>query len=1281
MEQRQQEYRSELSHGTSQYQRMPAALDPAYVRLDDRSPEALMAFSAEFARLIRYYNPNLEVSGAWDRFLYADVSVVLASMITTDLDRIEAAHQQQAARIHPDALPAEMQAALGQMLEGLRGTFERFDVWYRQLERVSTRGNGLEGQALLELHNLIEGRVREWFQIWLSYLAAFARYQALQPELEFVSGYHPVWQAAADAVQPADIFKGKTPAERMLAAALKIRLLHRAVMQALSHVVIHFRQYFDDSLASKADHKPDIGLFIAFLEMFRYAQEDMNRVVARHLDLYYRHYLRQTLRPGIADQAHVVFALSEHLGSFLLPKGTLLSAGMHPDGTPLEFRTLDALEVNKSSIAQLKTLHISRYAKIETTSYQLVTGMYAAPVANSRDGLGTPFDEGTGEWPTFGEEQAEKSLEARKMVPAGIGFSVASPVLYLEEGSRQITLRLNFAPESTDIYRKLLQDLKDSTLPSQQDPDLEAFYRIFPRGDTSNLSVFLTTSEGWRQVQPASVRIDPPSPWSDAWIAISFRLPPSFPAVTGFQAALYPGERYATRHPMLKVLLSHEIEPFAYSFLRECELSSIDIEVEVDRVRKLALYNELGQLDSRQSFQPFGPLPLPGSALIIGCAEIFRKSLQRLSLHYEWQNLPRTAADFDAYYADYGQQLQSRAYQTALSALSGGEYHPGEKEPKLGFPLFSADPEAPKDTLTLCRIEPLDLGKLKLSPDPGLEQLEPFDSQARNGYLRLELTGPQEGFGHQMFQKLFAETVTANASAPPDAQRPVPNPPIAPSMKSLHLSYSASATVELGRAHPHTQEQLYHVHPFGLELAYSKGEVRTERPWMLPQYHEDGYLFIGIAGLQAPQPLTLFFQLTASKTRGHTRFTLPEVRWQYLVRNRWVPFRDEHHLADTTDRFTRTGIVKLHIPSDISARNDILPGGLHWICVSVDGDTEVLCHALEVHAQTVLAERMPDTASGTPWMPLPARAIAGLKYARPEIQSVLQPFPSFGGKAPEDEMGFFVRVSERLRHKQRAITAWDVERMVLDQFPMLAQVKCLSHLSHPDFYKPDDGITVVVVPRISDSTDPATPKVNYQTLYRIEQYLRAHASAFLKVRVRNPEYEYIRLYGNIRFEEGFQNGQTLLQLYSDLKQMVCPWMENPRAVLALEGSVSEDGLLNFIRSLPYVRFVTRFSLLHITRQEDDGRYTLRDTAAEKGVVSVIQAKPWAVIIPDDDHQMQLVEKETEREPEEAQAPIRFQGRLDISKDAEHIKITARERRRPVVVPRDSGDTYSLTIRL
>src|SRR5690606_38307786 len=77
--------------------------------------------------------------------------------------------------------------------------------------------------------------------------------------------------------------------------------------------------------------------------------------------------------------------------------------------------------------------------------------------------------------------------------------------------------------------------------------------------------------------------------------------------------------------------------------------------------------------------------------------------------------------------------------------------------------------------------------------------------------------------------------------------------------------------------------------------------------------------------------------------------------------------------------------------------------------------------------------------------PLPPGTISKLLLADPAVKKIEQPVTSSGGKTLEDDASWYRWVSERLRHKQRAVSPWDYERLILEAFPEIYKVKCIPH--------------------------------------------------------------------------------------------------------------------------------------------------------------------------------------------------------------------------------------------
>ncbi|GAB4411245.1 MAG: hypothetical protein OHK0039_16260 [Bacteroidia bacterium] len=1289
--------------GTSQHRRTLPELLPGYVRIDDRDTAQLLAFASAYARLVRFYDEHDEMQGHWGPFFATDISAILADVVSTDLTALENRQQALATSIGQRFQELEKYGLLLEFFQSILGLFRQTDTWYQQALRIDVTFTGLEHTVSQELRNVIVNRLRPLLYRLIAFDRGAAAPDALGDVINLsYEGLHPVWEIASLDILPVNIYKGKDWNEKLDQALVQLRLLYRGVFNVHSYLVIHFRRFFEQSLTAKSDHKPDMGLFITFLHLFRHAQHELNSLASRHLDFYYRHFLLQQHQGPVPDEVHVCFRAAPHVERHLLPAGTRLLAGRNPDSSELAYETLDDLEVTHARVASLRTFYLGKNRRIEIGNYRTVTGIYDAPIANSRDGLGTPFEGSRREWPTFGEEQLDKTEQARRMRESEIGFAIASPMLYLREGHREVSITLEFVNESVLVYRELIQDLARMRYTGNT---FMAFEEVFPlRKEKRNLAMYYTGPEGWVEVPPQNLRIAPEKlcddrtpEWKPYQLVLQFDLPPGSPACVGYNSQLHGGQPLATQQPVVRLVLDHAVQPYLYSFLRDLELKAVEIEVAVSPLRQIEVYNESGRLDPQQPFQPFGPLPSLGSYLMVGNAEIFRKPLTELNLHFEWQQIPPSTRRFDEHYAPYGKEsgIVWNAFEVALTALSGRSFQPVEEDKRPRLPLFQPVQMEPDEQgglpMRLTSMQHLPIDQLGITPDATLDRLGTYTPETASGFLRLELTAPEHAFGHHIYQDLFAEAVTFNALPKnQEAQKAVPKQPYTPLLKNLTLSYRAKTRIDATQVAEgdNQAEQIYHLHPFGVMTTFARGRRRIAPMHLLPQYDHDGYLYIGIEGARPPETLSLLFQLTVSHSREHSRFQLPEITWAYLSRNEWKDFAPEDRLLDSTDGFTRTGLVRLRLPRELSDRNNLLPAGMCWLRVAVKGDTEVLCHAIDVRSQALRCRWVPDSYPERLRRPLAPGSITALQSMRTEILGVEQPFASFGGKAPESDEAFFGRVSERLRHKNRGITHWDIERLALDRFHTLAQVKCISHLSDPEYLGPQDDVVLVVIPGINDSPDERRPRVNYRTLQEVHAWLGRHMSPFAhqRLRVRNPQYEFVRIYANIRFAEGANNGQALQRLARDVEGYICPWTRTEGSDVQLGTPVSQDALIHFIQGLDYVVGLWDFSLMHIWFDEGQDQYVIRDTARETGTVSVITPRPWGVVIPDDEHMLRIVgprydENEDPVRLRELKSTIPFQGFKDITQDAADYQIRIR-RREAGSGPEVAGKaSYSLHIKL
>ena len=137
----------------------------------------------------------------------------------------------------------------------------------------------------------------------------------------------------------------------------------------------------------------------------------------------------------------------------------------------------------------------------------------------------------------------------------------------------------------------------------------------------------------------------------------------------------------------------------------------------------------------------------------------------------------------------------------------------------------------------------------------------------------------------------------------------------------------------------------------------------------------------------------------------------------------------------------------------------------------------------------------------------------------PKISGILQPYTSYGGKSEEQDIIFYTRISERLRHKQRALTSWDYERLVLERFPRIYKVKCLPANAADQSAEPG-RLDIIVIPDIRNQLpfDPFEPKAPADLLADIYSYLADKIPAWAALQIRNARYLAVKARIGVRFK-------------------------------------------------------------------------------------------------------------------------------------------------------------------
>lgn len=1052
--------------------------------------------------------------------------------------------------------------------------------------------------------------------------------------------------------------------------------------------------FFDQNIDSESQYNsPHFALFTAFLKLFKYAQDDINKITKKHLDFYYRDVLHLTEKPAVPDQVYLIFELAKHVSTHLLEKDTAFKAGKDELGKNVVYELANEGSLNRATISEVKALFFNRH--------DLFTGLtpnprndyrfYLSPQAKSKDGKGAEITNEDQSWRTFGGVQfpdINSGTNAATVADrdlAEIGFAIASPNLFLAEGERIVTIYLNFSSSPTllngltndmlyDAFRlkfsgeeKWIEPIWEHAEPGVLDPIVEM--RIL---DFLNNAKTAADIAGIEPVE-GPIFDDPTTGFGDnthdydigmtvAARIISERnkLPGKrFRTLDQVKAVKYVGtdkindliysfgdpvhstkvdklknriiiKRTITKDqeaivayneevlldpiqkkwPVVKVILNPASNgnPFIYKFLKDLKIGSVDLVTDVREVKNLIIQNDQSVLDPGKPFQPFGNRPIIGSNFYIGSWEVFQKSLNQLTLHIKWSGLPDLSTGFTGHYANYYPNSPARTN----SSFRAETYLLDKKSWKSITPvydtLFSAGPGSKlkeDHEINFLNDEPADEAPTSvLASVERDEEMLPFDEfnqNSRKGFLRLSLKGTD--FGHKEYPTAYTKRVLV-ALNPPATEPPtdytdqLPKEPYTPDIEELSLNYVSAEKIRTQKLstdeYDDRVEQFFHVHATGV------GEVKTSASsnYLLPQYASEGELYLGLTDLNPPQNLAILFQI--SEGTSDPDLTPPEVKWSYLACNEWKPFPQQNILSDSTKGLITTGVVKFSMPSEACAKNTILPTGLHWIRASVAADSFGIPQLIDVKCQAakvVFANNGNDPNYLS--KPLPEKTISKMVVADSAIKKIDQPFTSFGGKVKESSNDFYTRVSERLRHKNRSITIWDYERIILQNFPSVYKLKCLNHTRFEGTYTSINEasprhVSLIVVSNVrnKNAVDPLKPRTSLVTLYDIDELIGSLRSPFIHVHVHNPIFEEVQVKFNVKFHPGIDIGIYQSKLEDAIIKYLSPWAFESGSDIVFGGKIHKSVILNFVEEQSYVDYITCFEMFHIVPDDPANEPTL-----------------------------------------------------------------------------------------
>ena len=629
-----------------------------------------------------------------------------------------------------------------------------------------------------------------------------------------------------------------------------------------------------------------------------------------------------------------------------------------------------------------------------------------------------------------------------------------------------------------------------------------------------------------------------------------------------------------TNFPVARFTLLHDEKIFAYHSLRNVRIKDIQVSLVVNGLRNLQLSGPTGPLDSSQPFFPFGPAPSTNAVFNVGADEVFQKTDALATINWTWQNAPTKYVPF------------------SLERLNNGTFEETTRTNAITGVIKSS-------SMVFWVNEPTVI-------PPSFGGAKNYQSDAIRGFARLKLLN---NYGHAEYPEKLAGWTAEKA----DYDKP--DLPFEAKMAAVTMNYwvfgGGFDTINNQRS----THQYFHLTAFGSKPVERKSGRFPLMPSLFPAGNwgaDAGALYIGIEQWEAGPALSLLFQIEEGTADPLLEKPEEHLFWHYLDGNEWIAF-DATNLVDGTDQLLRTGVVLLDLPQNVDLNCSRMGSqGVQWVRVSALEKTEAVNRLRGIHPNGVRVVQSFSDGQAATDTPLPAETIAKMSIPVPGVKTVSQPYASFAGSAVEDRDGYFTRLSERLRHKDRALMEWDVEHLVLQAFPEVERVVCLNHLEFAPGAVPGEHLYhelraghFTVIPLGRSGGESLRPYVSLSSREAINDFLKDRISCHATLHVRNPLIEEVRVVSGVRFHATYDESWALQQIQFDLIDFLSPWFDEGLGELDFTAGVKQSAVVNFLEELAYIDYVKDLSLLHLSDPTQNNKELLQPTK----LVSLLASAP------------------------------------------------------------------------
>lgn len=1212
-----------MNKGISQELRYNKALETDFIPIDERSMLDLVQFTLTYAEQIQYYNFSNEPDGDWRPFFLNDSAFIIALIAGTDLARYKTENDEIVFE-YGDADHQGKVVLIAKSVDNILNMSHHIVHWSELLFN-----SGFSGSLSDELRQLVDS-IRKHLA-YIEKLIEKLKNNRHEGELlnQILDTYgkiiaHLGSPSLYDADSDAHSYSEEEGEGVGLPTDESLNETFAKFYRSIFYIKEKFTKQFEEEVESSGNHQPHIGLLLAFFKLFRTVQEDLNGYIREHLDYYYKMLLRQVRKENITNSAFVALEPTEGRDLAEIEEGEEIEVQFKGKKI-IPFKTNARYQVNRARVSEVRTIFKGTrtlFNEDSDDSDYNISVLYEQLVYSANDEIPVSKDPPA----VLGEDPQGRDALYEQVNLSDVGFMVTSPVLVLEDGKREIHLKIHVDSHSTrfasSFFDRLL--LLDRDLSNENAPIDKEVWRERKKGAISKFfrdafRIYITGYEGWEYIRFYKIRI-----YERVTFDFTLTLEQGEHLIAPYQKEVHGGN-YDTNWPCIKILLNNQAVYHPYRYLKSFIVESVTIEANVEGATNLNLSNSVGELDTSIPFTPFGPLPSLGSYLQIRNPLIFHRYLSDLRLSMYWNGLPQQQSGFADQYMDYPYNIDNTSFIATISKFKNYHLTPAD-EKRQHIPLFNTSMRRDGEFLNDEIVNEIDPNKLNFA-----ESIKSEYSK-QDPALVISLKSPDIAFGHQVFPELYANAALKNSRAR-NKDLGLPNQPYTPVLDRLVVTYTNKASELLHRKSEveDASIQLFHINPFGHTRVYP-GPAKSVK-MLLPQIDDTGSLFIGLEDVKAGDIVNIGFDLIPAVFL-HSAIKAPSIYWSFLINNEWAQL-PQSILEDGTENLIRSGVVKIKMPGNVQYDTTRLPSDKFWIKAATRDHAN-----LNSRIKSIVAQAVPVTAkeSVTAVIDEELKQMDTEKITldpKLDIGSAQGPFALEFTTKGDNEDFYYSSVSELLRHKSRAITHWDFERLILDKFPQIKKVRVYGRSSRPSELVKGSSVQIVLLPKPDPSTvEMGTDiKVSKYLLQEITSYLQQFISPFVKVEVSNPVFEKLKVRCKVKFTDNKKAGYYRNVLNRELVQYLSPDSDNYNIDKGFDESISKTEILRFIESRSYVEFVTEFSILQLV--EVQNKHRIIDTAEITKIESLRTISAYAILTSVKQHKIEVIQDSDAMAPREA----------------------------------------------